>query len=36
MYVALAELLDAPLITCDASLARAAGVRAQIEVYAPV
>jgi len=36
MYVALAELLDAPLITCDSSLARAAGVRAQIEVYAPV
>ena len=35
MYVALAELLDAPLVTCDASLARAAGVRAQIEVYAP-
>jgi predicted nucleic acid-binding protein len=35
MYVALAELLDVPLVTCDASLARAQGVRAQIEVYAP-
>lgn len=35
MYVALAELLDVPLVTCDAPLARAAGVRAQIEVYAP-
>ena len=34
MYVALAELLDAPLVTCDAPLARAQGVRAQIEVYA--
>lgn len=36
MYVALAELLDVPLVTCDAPLARAQGVRAQIEVYAPV
>lgn len=36
MYVALAELLDIPLVTCDGSLARANGVRAQIEVYAPV
>ncbi len=36
MYVALAELLEIPLVTCDASLARAQGVRAQIEVYAPV
>lgn len=35
MYVALAELLDVPLVTCDAPLARAQGVRAQIEVYAP-
>ena len=35
MYIALAELLDVPLVTCDAPLARAAGVRAQIEVYAP-
>ena len=34
MYVALAELLDVPLVTCDAPLARALGVRAQIEVYA--
>ena len=36
MYVALAELLDVPLVTCDGSLARVQGVRAQIEVYAPV
>ena len=35
MYVALAELLDVPLVTSDSSLARATGVRAQIEVYAP-
>ncbi|HEV2365649.1 MAG TPA: type II toxin-antitoxin system VapC family toxin [Caulobacteraceae bacterium] len=31
-YVALAEILDAPLITRDARLARAAGVRARIEL----
>ena len=36
MYVALAELLDAPLVTCDGPLARAPGVRASIELYAPV
>jgi len=34
MYVALAEALDAPIITCDAPLARAPGLRARIEVIA--
>lgn len=32
-YVALAEALDAPLVTSDAALARAPGTRARIEVY---
>lgn len=32
-YVALAETLDAPLITLDARLARAPGIHAAIEVY---
>ena len=32
MYVALAEALDAPIVTCDAPLARAPGHRAHIEV----
>ncbi len=32
MYVALAEALDAPLLTLDASLARAPGHMAQVEV----
>lgn len=32
-YVALAEALDAPLITMDARLARAPGIRAAVEVY---
>lgn len=31
-YVALAEALHAPLLTCDKRLAKAAGVRAQIEL----
>ncbi len=31
-YVALAEALDAPLVTCDAKLAGAAGIRARVEV----
>jgi predicted nucleic acid-binding protein len=31
MYVALAEALDASVVTCDASLARAPGHRARIE-----
>ncbi len=32
MYVALAEALDATLVTCDRSLSRAAGMRARVEV----
>ena len=32
MYVALAEALDAPIVTCDTPLARAPGHRAHIEV----
>lgn len=32
MYVALAEALDAPMVTCDAPLARAPGHRARVEV----
>lgn len=32
-YVALAEALDAPLVTRDARLARAPGIRAEVEVY---
>lgn len=32
-YVALAERLDVPLVTCDAKLARANGHHAQIELY---
>jgi len=32
MYIALAEALDAPLVTCDTPLARAPGHRALIEV----
>jgi predicted nucleic acid-binding protein len=32
-YVALAEALDAPLVTKDARLARAPGIRAAVEVY---
>ncbi|MGE0667330.1 MAG: type II toxin-antitoxin system VapC family toxin [Sphingomonadales bacterium] len=31
-YVALAELLDAPLLTCDGPLARSSGHRARIEL----
>ena len=31
-YVALAEALDAPIVTCDAPLGRAPGHRARIEV----
>ncbi|HWD45699.1 MAG TPA: type II toxin-antitoxin system VapC family toxin [Actinomycetota bacterium] len=33
-FVALAELLDAPLVTCDARLARAPGRHATIELFA--
>jgi predicted nucleic acid-binding protein len=32
-YVALAEALDAPLVTMDARLAQASGIRAAVEVY---
>jgi predicted nucleic acid-binding protein len=32
LYIALAEALEAPLVTLDARLAKAPGVRAQIEV----
>ena len=34
MYVALAEALDAPLVTCDRLLARTSGHRATIDVVA--
>jgi predicted nucleic acid-binding protein len=34
MYVALAEALDASIVTCDAPLARAPGHRARIEAIA--
>lgn len=32
VYVALAEALDAPLLTCDGRLARAPGLRARVEL----
>jgi predicted nucleic acid-binding protein len=32
-YVALAEALDAPLVTMDARLAQAAGIRAEVKLY---
>ena len=32
-FVALAELLGAPLVTCDARLARASGHRATVELF---
>jgi len=35
VYVALAEALEAPLVTCDARLARAPGIRAAVEVFSP-
>lgn len=31
-YIALAEALDAPLVTCDARMARARGHRARVEI----
>jgi predicted nucleic acid-binding protein len=34
MYVALAEALDAPIVTCDAPLANAPGHRARLELIA--
>lgn len=33
LYVALAERLDIPLVTCDAKLARSNGHNAKIELY---
>jgi predicted nucleic acid-binding protein len=33
-YVALAELLDVPLVTCDAKLARIPGIRCDVQVLA--
>ena len=32
-FVALAELLEAPLVTCDARVARASGHRATVELF---
>jgi predicted nucleic acid-binding protein len=32
MYIALAEAVQAPLVTCDGALAKAPGHRARIEV----
>jgi predicted nucleic acid-binding protein len=34
VYLALAELLEAPLVTCDRRLARARGHEASVEVFA--
>jgi len=34
VYVALAEALDAPLLTCDGRLARAPGINARVELVA--
>jgi predicted nucleic acid-binding protein len=33
-YVALAELIDCPLVTCDTRLARAPGIACTVEVFA--
>lgn len=35
-YIALAEALPAPILTCDARMARTAGHHAEIELFAPV
>ena len=35
VYVALAEILPAPLVTCDARLAKTSGHNAEIELFAP-
>jgi predicted nucleic acid-binding protein len=32
-YVALAEVLDAPMVTMDVRLAQAPGIRAEVELY---
>lgn len=34
-FIALAEALSCPLVTCDAALAAAPGLRAEIDVYGP-
>ena len=34
-FVALAEALDRPLLTCDARLSRAGGHRARVELFGP-
>ena len=34
MYIALAEALDAPIVTCDGPLAKTPGHRARIDVIA--
>ena len=35
MFVALAEVLEVPLLTCDARLASSSGHDAQVELFAP-
>lgn len=35
VYVALAELLQAPLVTCDSRVANAHGHEAEVELFAP-
>ena len=35
VYVALAEALEAPLVTCDTRLLRATGHHAEVELFAP-
>ena len=35
VYVALAEALAAPLVTCDGRLTRAPGIRAAVELFEP-
>lgn len=35
VYVALAEVIEAPLVTCDGRLARAPGIHANVELFAP-
>jgi predicted nucleic acid-binding protein len=36
LYVALAEAMDVPLLTIDRKLARASGLRVEVELIAPV
>ena len=35
VYVTLAELLEAPVVTCDGRLARAPGLHSRVELFAP-